>query len=135
MKILIDTNIILDVLFARKEYLYDGEKIFKLCEIKKIDGYISALSVPNIIYIMRKELTKEKTADILSVLLKIFTAVDLRSDDLKKAAALNFADYEDALQAAAAVRIGADYIVTRNVKDFAESKVKAVLPKELFEKL
>ena len=65
MKILIDTNVILDVLCNRADFVEDAKKIFKLCEVNKVDGYISALSVPNIVYIMRKELDSEKTADIL----------------------------------------------------------------------
>ena len=55
MKILIDTNIILDVLCNRKEFVDDSKSILNLCEINEIDGYLSALSIPNIVYIMRKE--------------------------------------------------------------------------------
>ena len=65
MKVLIDTNSILDVLCSRREFLEDSVKIFKLCEIKKIDGCISALSIPNIVYIMRRELEAELTMDLL----------------------------------------------------------------------
>lgn len=56
MKVMIDTNIILDVLCNRKDFVDDSLKVFKLCEVKKVSGYISALSIPNIVYIMRKEL-------------------------------------------------------------------------------
>ena len=60
MKVLIDTNIILDVLFNRKDFVEDSTKILKYSELGIIDGYISALSFPNIVYIMRKELTPKK---------------------------------------------------------------------------
>ena len=60
MKLLIDTNVILDVLCNRPEFVYDASKVFKFCEVKKVDGYICALSIPNIVYIMRKELDSEK---------------------------------------------------------------------------
>lgn len=135
MKILIDTNIILDVLCNRQEFLADSAKIFKLCEVRKISGYISALSVPNIVYIMRKELDAEKTKEILDKLNLIFTVVDLKADDLKKAASLNFNDFEDALQSVCATRIKADYIVTRNIKDFSKSKVMPIKPSELFDRI
>lgn len=46
MKVLIDTNVILDVLCKREGFFEDADKIFKLCEVKKIEGYISALSFP-----------------------------------------------------------------------------------------
>lgn len=135
MKVLIDTNVILDVLCKRQELYEDSAKVFKLCEIKKITGIISALSVPNIVYIMRKELDGEKIKDILEKLSLIFTIADLKNDDLQKAAKLRFKDYEDALQSVSASRMKADYIVTRNIKDFAGSKVLAVRPSELLEML
>ncbi len=135
MKVLIDTNVILDVLCNREEFVKDSEKIFKLCEVKKISGYISALSVPNIVYIMRKELDAEKTKDLLDKLLLIFQVADLKSEDLKKAAAMDFKDYEDALQSVCASRVKADFIITRNIKDFTNSKVTAIKPSELLERL
>ena len=51
MKVLIDTNVILDVLCNRLPFVEDAQKVFRLCEVNKITGYISALSIPNIIYI------------------------------------------------------------------------------------
>ena len=135
MKVLIDTNVILDVLCSRQAFLEASEKIFKLCEVNKISGYISALSIPNIIYIMRKELEPEKIKEILDKLMLIFHVADLKAADLKKAAGLYFKDYEDAIQSACASRIHADYIVTRNIRDFSSSKVTAIKPSELLERL
>lgn len=66
MKILIDTNVILDVLCDRTDFVESSSKIWKLCEVEKIDGYISALSIPNIVYILRKELTPEKLSKLLN---------------------------------------------------------------------
>ena len=131
MKVLIDTNIILDVPCKRPAFYEDSAKIFKLCEVKKISGVISALSIPNIVYILRKELDADKTREILDSLMLIFSVADLKADDLKKAADMRFKDYEDAIQSACATRIKANYIVTRNIKDFSESKVTAIKPAEL----
>lgn len=135
MKVLIDTNILLDVLCNRSEFAEASAKVFKLCEVKKIDGYISALSIPNIVYIMRKELDTEKTKDILEKLSLIFTITDLKADDIKKAAYMNFNDYEDALQSACASRIKANFIITRNIKDFTNSRVTAITPSELIDRI
>ena len=107
--------------------------MFKLCEVRKISGYVSAMSIPNIIYIMRKELDKEKIKDVLEKLSLIFIIADLRADDLKKAADMGFKDYEDAVQSACASRLKADYIITRKFKDFAGSKVAAIKPSEFLE--
>lgn len=135
MKLLIDTNVILDVLCNRPDFVEDASKIFKLCEIKKVDGYISALSVPNIVYIMRKELDSAKIKEILEKLSLIFTIVDLKAEDIKKAANLDFKDYEDALQSICAKRIKANYIVTRNIKDYSNSPITAIKPSELLERI
>lgn len=135
MKVLIDMNIILDVLCKRPAFYEDSAKIFKLCEVKKISGVISALSIPNIMYILRKELDADKTREILDSLMLIFSVADLKADDLKKAADMRFKDYEDAIQSACATRIKANYIVTRNIKDFSESKVTAIKPAELLDRI
>ena len=135
MKVLIDTNVLLDVLCDRAEFVDNSSKVFKYCEVKKIDGYISALSVPNIVYVMRKELSAEKTKEILEKLSLIFGTIDLKAEDLKKALELDFDDYEDALQCVAAKRIKAEYIITRNVKDFAKSPVTAITPSDFLKKI
>lgn len=135
MKVLIDTNIILDVLCNRKEFVEDSVKVLKLCEVKKITGYISALSIPNIVYIMRKELDTEKVKEILEKLSLIFEIADLKADDLKRASTLDFKDYEDAIQSTQASRIKANYIITRNIKDYNKSKVTAIKPSELIERI
>ena len=135
MKILIDTNVILDVLCNRKDFVDDSLKVFKYCEANQISGYISALSIPNIVYIMRKELDNERIKEILKTLTSLFTVVDLRESDLLKAAELDFLDYEDAIQAVCAARAKVNYIVTRNIKDFNNSAILAIKPSELFERV
>lgn len=135
MKILIDTNVILDVLCGRPEFVDDSLKVFKYCEANQITGCVSALSIPNIVYIMRKELDNEKIKDILNTLTSLFTIVDLRESDLIKGADLDFSDYEDALQSVCASRVKANYIVTRNIKDFKNSSVPAIKPSELFDRI
>lgn len=135
MKALIDMNVILDVLCNRAEFVADSSKVWKLCEVEKIEGYISALSVPNIVYILRKELTPQKTKEIIGQIMMIFHIIDLKSSDLKNAAEMLSADFEDAVQMCCASRIKADYIVTRNIRDFQSSKIIALKPSELLERI
>lgn len=135
MKVLIDTNVILDVLCNRTDFVEDALRIFQCCEAGRLDGSISALSVPNIVYIMRKELDQARVREVLRILTAIFSVVELRETDLLKAAELEFTDYEDALQSVAAQRINADFIVTRNGKDFTTSPVPAITPEELLKQL
>lgn len=135
MKILIDTNVILDVLCNRTDFVEDSLKVFKYCEAGQVTGVISALSIPNIVYIMRKELDAGKIREILTTLTSIFTVADLRESDLMKAADLDFSDYEDALQSVCASRVKANFIVTRNIKDYKNSAIPAMKPAELFERI
>ena len=135
MKVLIHTNVILDVLCNREDFVEPAEKIFKLCEVGKLQGYVYALSMANIVYIMRKELDRSQIEEDITKLASIFTIVDMKSDDLKRAAALPMQDYEDALQSVGAARVKAEFIVTRNLKDYKNSKVMAVKPSDLLERL
>ena len=135
MKILIDTNVILDVLCKRESFYEDAATIMRYCEVDKITGVISALTIPNIVYIMRKELDRQKTREIITKLQLVFTVADLKADDIKRALAMDISDFEDALQSACASRIKADYIITRNIKDFIGSRVAAIKPSELLDRI
>ena len=135
MKVLIDTNVILDVLYKREGFYEDSLKIWKLCETRKIDGYISALSIPNIVYILRRELDPEKTLEVINNINLVFKIYDLKSEIIMQAAVKKTKDYEDALQMVTAQKLKASFIVTRNIKDFAGSKIIAVKPSELLERL
>ena len=135
MKILLDTNIVLDVLADRAPFAEEAATIFKLCETRQVEGVIYALTIPNLVYVMRKELERDQISGVLQKLTAIFEVADMRAEDLRKAAALPIPDFEDALQSVCAQRIKADYIVTRNIKDFLQSKVMAVKPSELLERI
>lgn len=64
MRVLIDTNVVLDVLCKREGFYEKSARVIKYCEVNKIMGVISALTVPNIVYIMRKELDRQKIKDV-----------------------------------------------------------------------
>jgi predicted nucleic acid-binding protein len=135
MRLLIDGNIILDVLQNREPHIVDSAKIWKLCETDQAEGYVSALTFSNLVYIMRKELSPEKINEVFKSLGLIFQFTDLTVSDLTKAAEQQWDDFEDALQAATAERIHADNIITRNVKDFKKSKIVAFTPTEFLARL
>ncbi len=123
MKLLIDGNILLDVLQKREPHYEDSAKIWKMCETDIAEGYVSVLTFANLVYVMRKELDAEKISEVLKILSLIFSFEDLTSSDINTATEMLWDDFEDAVQAAAAKRIHADYIITRNVKDFKKSEV------------
>ena len=135
MVLLIDANIILDVLLNRPDFVKDSAMIWKLCETEQMKGYVSTLTFANLVYIMRKQLDPEKIEDVFHKLNLIFEFVDFSVSDLTHAAELNWKDFEDAVQSVTAERIHADYIITRNVRDFSKSRVMAFTPSELLARL
>lgn len=135
MKLLIDANILLDVLQNREPYIQASSVIWKLCETEKAKGYVSALTFANLVYIMRKELNPKKIEETLYALSLIFEFVDFGASDLSCAAGLKWDDFEDAVQSVIAERVHADYIITRNVRDFDRSKVIAFTPSELLARI
>lgn len=135
MKILIDTNVMLDFLTGREGYYSDAEKIIFMCMNRQISGCIAAHSVTNAFYILRKIYTPEQRRTLLLHLCNILEVIEIDKDKIiRSLKRIDFTDTEDCLQAECAVAFGADYIVTRNIKDFKESSVPAILP-EAFIKL
>ena len=135
IRILLDANIVLDVLAYRAPFAEEAVTIFKLCETRQVEGAIYALTIPNLVYVMRKELDPARIEDVLGKLSLIFEFADLTAMDLTRAAALGWDDFEDALQSVTAERIHADCIVTRNVRDFAQSRVLAFTSAELLARI
>jgi len=135
MKLLIDCNIILDVLQNRQSFVESSSAIWKLCETGQIQGYVSVLTFANIVYIMRKELDPKTIEDTLQKLSLIFKFVDLEVIDAVRATELRWNDFEDAIQSVTTDRLNVDFIITRNVRDFAKSKVVALMPSELLARI
>ena len=83
---------------------------------------------------MRKELNAEKINEVLKKLSLIFIFESLNVSDISTAAEMQWADFEDAIQSATAKRIRADYIITRNMKDFKNSEIMALTATEFLAK-
>ena len=135
MRLLIDANIVFDVLLKREPYWADSSAVWKLCETEQTEGYISTLTFANLVYVMRKELEPAQIEDILTRLKLIFRFADFSTVDMTKAAEMAWNDFEDAVQSATAERIQADFIITRNVRDFRQSKVVAFTPSEFLARI
>ena len=135
MRLLIDANILLDVLQKRELHYRDSALIWKLCETEQAEGYVSALSFADLVYVMRKELDGEKVLDVQQKLALIFRFADLTAADLTRAVEMQWDDFEDAVQAATAEHIHADHIITRNVRDFKQSRIVAFTPTEFLARI
>ena len=136
MKVLIDTNILIDYFAKRPQFYENSREIMKMCTEKKIDGCIAAHSVTNSFYILRKNLPLSELREALTLLCDIVSVIGIDKSKLLTAIGdENFADIEDRLQSECASDFGADYIVTRNIKDFAQCSVPAILPEDLLKTL
>ena len=136
MRILIDTNVLIDYILRREPYTDDAEKIIFLCKNMQIEGCIAAHSVMNIFYILRKLMTLEKRKKFLNHISEFIEIVGI--DRRKIMSAVNndqFTDVEDCLQSECAKEFSADYIVTRNVKDFQNSTIPAISPDDFLKKV
>ena len=136
MVVLVDTNIIIDALAKREPYADNAKKILEKCAAREVTGILAAHSIPNMFYIFRKNFSQDERRFLLKNLCNIFKISDLNAK--KILAALEnekFVDFEDCLQEECAVESMADYIVTRNPADFANSRVKVILPEEFLKKL
>lgn len=131
MKILIDTNVIIDVLLNRESFVDHSSAVLKLCESNSYQGFITATTITDIYYILCKNITdKSLLYNALEKLLSIVEICDVTRHNVFNAMKLRESDFEDAIQSDCAKSIGADYIVTRNTVDFRNSKIKAITPSE-----
>ena len=129
MKALIDTNVILDALMRREPFNRAAEEIIVLSAEGKINACITASSVTDIYYILKKHMKREEpTRQAILKLMAIVNVLDVTGSDCEKACALPMDDYEDALHAYCAKRYKIDCIVTRDLKHFEGSPVNAMKP-------
>lgn len=132
MKILVDTNIIIDALTSREPFREEAEQVFMLAANQIEDMYITANSATDIYYLIRKHLhNTDQAKSTMSKLYELFHILDVSSEDCLEALSSKVKDYEDAVIASCANRNHMNYIATRNIKDYEYSKVKAILPEEL----
>lgn len=132
MKILIDTNIIIDALTSRQPWNRNAEQIFYMAANHTAEMYITVNTATDIYYLLRKHLQNTKAAkEAMSKLFSIFLILDITSAHCINALSSAVSDYEDAVLEQAASDAHMDYIVTRNIKDFRSSCVKVLLPEDL----
>ena len=135
MKILIDTNIIVTFLTKREDKYSEAiDTIMQKCIDKKLDGYIAFHSLSTLWYVLRHSPINERLYSLTLVCstFKIASASKMRI--LRALKNIEFTDFEDNLQDCCAQSIGADYILTANVRDYdAHSVVKSITPSELLD--
>ncbi|MCL2793357.1 MAG: PIN domain-containing protein [Spirochaetaceae bacterium] len=136
LTVLIDTNVLIDFLIDREPFTKNAKKIVQKSQDKAINAYLAAHSITNIFYILRKIYSVSERKQRLLDLCHSISVVDIRYEFILNALAnKDLDDVEDCLQSECANAINADYIVTRNIEDFAHSKVPVILPENLLKLL
>ena len=135
MKVLIDTNVVMDALINREPWADAAQEILRAVAMEKIKGYIIASQTTDIFYLLCRQGADKATAKgIIETLMGSMMVMGVIPDDVNNALASDMLDYEDGLLACCAKRQKAEYIVTRNEKDFKESPVPAISPQTFLER-
>jgi predicted nucleic acid-binding protein len=114
MKILLDTNVVLDAVASRRPFDEDAREIVLLAASERLEGFLTASSITDIYYVARKHLTDSEAREALHKLFQIFTVIDVRGADCEAALKLPVQDYEDAVVSVCARKAKVAYIVTRD---------------------
>jgi predicted nucleic acid-binding protein len=130
VRILLDTNVILDVALKREPFYGAAAAILEASDYRDIHLFITASSVTDLYYVVRKEKGHDLGIQFLRNLLDCVDVCSMDKSILLAALSYDFSDFEDAVQSAAAVGDKMDVIVTRNKTDYAKSLVKALSPDE-----
>ncbi|MFN4893903.1 MAG: type II toxin-antitoxin system VapC family toxin [Bacteroidota bacterium] len=131
-KVLVDTDVCLDLLTGRKPFNQSAELLFSLGDAGKIRLYVSAISFSNLDYILRKELISgRKSRAILSQLEAVVTVLPVGEKTIQGALRSDFNDFEDAIQHQVALENGQSVLITRNLKDYRKANCLIMSP-EMF---
>lgn len=130
MKLFFDTNILLDVLAKRDPFYKDSARLWTLAERRQVEASISTLSLNNIYYIIRKASDKHKAHEASIILRNIFDLVAPDQKIVNQAIDAVIDDFEDAVQFYSAIRVQANYLITRNTDDFPKNQIPIMPPDE-----
>ena len=131
MRVLIDTNVVLDFLQEREPFVENAAILFERVDAGEIEGFIAATAITNIYYILRKASGKVVAQDAIAQILSDLNICAVDLEVLEQAYSLNFEDFEDAVQYACATVNNLDAIVTRDASGFVNAEIPVVLPDEL----
>jgi len=131
VKVLLDTNVILDVLLNHQPHVEGAKPLFSSIENGFLAGYLCATTVTTISYLMAKVVGRAQAQREIQKLLKLFEIAPVTKTVLDSALVAGFSDFEDAVLYEAARQIEIDAIITRDTKDFKKSMIPVYSPLEI----
>ena len=135
MKVLVDTDVLIDVALGRAPHKGPAGRLLDRLEHKDGDGFMAWHSASNFYYLVSPKRGKQDAKSFLLDLTRFVDVAPVSTESLRQAASLGLRDFEDAMQVAAAIACGADVIATRNVKDYARAPVQAAKPEAVLKML
>lgn len=128
-KLFIDSDVVIDFFTDREPHVNPASELFDLNEKGEIKLHLSAVSINNIYYIVRRYLGHKKTLEVIEELTDMIEIIGTTKKEIVQALKNNFKDYEDSVQYSSALTIeGIEAIITRNVKDYRNSKIAVLTP-------
>lgn len=131
LRLLVDLNVIIDVVQNRQPYYEESSRVLDAIVRKEVEGWLAAHSVTTLFYVITRLRNRGTAVAAITGLLDVFTVATVDDQVIRKALSWGWQDFEDAVQMAAAVNAGADYIVTRNPRDFQDGLIPVVQPAAL----
>lgn len=129
-KIYIDTDVILDVVFERKPFFYDSQKILSLIEKNCFIGFTSSLILANCYYIISSNKNENIAAKTISKLRSILTILPFTDKEIGESLNSNIKDFEDGIQYLITINNGLDTIITRNISDYKNIDINVFMPND-----
>lgn len=134
MKLLIDTNVVLDVLLQREPFFKAAADILNLSQRDDVQEYVSASAITDIYYIANRQMKNRAAAiDLLKRLLLVVSIAAVSEQEIRNALELSWTDFEDSVQYSVALLNEMDGIVTRNSDDYQEAKIPIWFPEQALE--
>jgi len=128
-KLFIDSDVVIDFFTDRGTFVNPASELFDLSEQGRFQLYISAVSINNIYYIVRKFLGHQRAVEIVEELTEMTHIVGTTRDEIMQALKNGFSDFEDSIQYSTALTVdGIEAIITRNVRDYKKSKIAVYTP-------
>ena len=131
LQVLFDLNIILDVLQERKDFYDFSARLLACAETRVIQGWLATHTVTTLFYLLAKDKSPEQARVTLTSLLQFLKIAPVNQSTIEQALNMPYRDFEDAVQIMAALQIHADYLLTRNVRDYQPAPMEVVQPVEL----
>jgi predicted nucleic acid-binding protein len=136
VRVLVDTNILLDFLLQREPFFQDAELLFQSIEAGQVIGYVTATTLTDIFYISRKHTRSDEQArQAVSETLTAMVICPIDRAVLESAFNSGLVDFEDAVQIFGAVAQGLDAILTRDSKGFLSSPIPVLSVQDLLQQL